>query len=277
MPAASTMKPGEREFAVDSGASMHMVTRRDINYAELETVRISKNPTTVVTFNGEVLAKEEATVYVWELDLFVTVMLLEGTPAVLSLGILCEELGYSYRWTSGRKPHLINKWQANSIATHQITYCSSYLVLLHCIFIARTCDRHGNSSIKKKWKGERGLISGMNHQKSKTQIKWRRRIAEWWVARCAGLARRVQFKHGLVDDESVPEHRDASSSSHELPLEPRAKVVPSKHNIFTHFPKDWNCDICLRTKITRASCRRRTGYNPTNVKRKLRRKQKRAC
>ena len=27
---------------------------------------------------------------------------------------------------------------------------------------------------------------------------------------------------------------------------------------FTHFPKDGNCDIC-RTKITRASCRRRTG------------------
>ena len=67
-----------------------------------------------------------------------------------------------------------------------------------------------------------------------------------------------EFKHALVD-ESVPEHRDASSSSHELPLEPRTKVAPSKHNIFTHFPKDRNCDICWRTKITRASCRRRTG------------------
>ena len=31
-----------------------------------------------------------------------------------------------------------------------------------------------------------------------------------------------EFKHGLVD-ESVREHRDASSSSHELPLAPRAK------------------------------------------------------
>ena len=28
---------------------------------------------------------------------------------------------------------------------------------------------------------------------------------------------------------------------------------------FTHFPKDRNCDMCLRTKITRAACRRRTG------------------
>ena len=67
-----------------------------------------------------------------------------------------------------------------------------------------------------------------------------------------------EFKHGLVD-ESVSVHRDTSSSSHELLLEPRAKVVPSKHNILTHFPKDRNCDICFRTKITIASCRRRTG------------------
>ena len=36
-------------------------------------------------------------------------------------------------------------------------------------------------------------------------------------------------------------------------------MVSGKHSIFTHFPKDRNFDICLRTKITRASCRRRTG------------------
>ena len=35
-------------------------------------------------------------------------------------------------------------------------------------------------------------------------------------------------------------------------------VVSGKHSIFTRFPKDRNCNICLRTKITRASCRRRT-------------------
>ena len=45
--------------------------------------------------------------YVKELDLFVTVMLLEDTPAVLSLGKLCEDHGYDYHWTSGQKPHLI--------------------------------------------------------------------------------------------------------------------------------------------------------------------------
>ena len=32
-----------------------------------------------------------------------------------------------------------------------------------------------------------------------------------------------------------------------------------RHSVYTHFPKDRNCEICKRTKITRAPCRRRTG------------------
>ena len=107
LPAASTVNPEEREFVVDSGAIMLVVSRKDLNKAKLETVRTSKNPIMVVSANGNVQTKEEATVYVRELDLIVTVMLLESTPAVLSIGKLCEEFGCSYQWTSGQKPHLI--------------------------------------------------------------------------------------------------------------------------------------------------------------------------
>ena len=32
-----------------------------------------------------------------------------------------------------------------------------------------------------------------------------------------------------------------------------------KHSVYTHFPKDRNFEICQRTKITRAPCRRRKG------------------
>ena len=81
-----------------------MLSRKDLNSAELEPVKVFENPTTVLTANGEVQTNEEATLYVKELDLFVTVMLLEDTPAVLSLGKLCEDHGYSYHWTSGQKP-----------------------------------------------------------------------------------------------------------------------------------------------------------------------------
>ena len=36
LPAASTKEPEEREFVVDSGASMHMVSKSDLNSAELD-------------------------------------------------------------------------------------------------------------------------------------------------------------------------------------------------------------------------------------------------
>ena len=57
------------------------------------------------------------------------------------------------------------------------------------------------------------------------------------------------FKHGLVD-ESVPEHRDTASSS-----EPYFRVII----VSTHFPKDPNCDTCLKTRISRSSRRRPAG------------------
>ena len=49
-------------------------------------------------------------------------------------------------------------------------------------------------------------------------------------------------------------------------MEPRAKVEPGsgKHSVYTHFPKDPNCDTCLKTKITRASCRRRPFKHATS-------------
>ena len=87
---------------------MQMVSRKDFNSAEWESVRVSRSPTTVFTTNGEVLPKEEATVYVRELDLFVTVMFLGDIPAVLSLGNLCDDHGFNYLRTSGQTPHLIN-------------------------------------------------------------------------------------------------------------------------------------------------------------------------
>ena len=107
LPAASTKEPEERKFVVDSGASMHMVSKRDFISAELETMRTSRSPTTVMTANGEVQTREQATIHVKQLDLFITVTLLEETPAVLSLGKLCEDHGHTYHWTSGQKPHLI--------------------------------------------------------------------------------------------------------------------------------------------------------------------------
>ena len=45
--------------------------------------------------------------YVKELDIFLTMKVLADSPAVLSLGKLCDENGYSYEWINSEKPHLI--------------------------------------------------------------------------------------------------------------------------------------------------------------------------
>ena len=80
---------------------MHMISKKDLNFAELETVTSSRSPMTVITANGEVQPNEEAAVHVRELDVFFTTKLHEDTPAVLSLGNLCDEHGYSYEWING--------------------------------------------------------------------------------------------------------------------------------------------------------------------------------
>ena len=104
---ASTLKPEEREFVVDSSASMHVISKKDLSDAEMDTLTKSCSPTIVINANGEVQTHEKATVYVKELDTFLTMKILENTPAVLSLGKLCDEKGFSYEWINGQKTRLI--------------------------------------------------------------------------------------------------------------------------------------------------------------------------
>ena len=65
---ASNLKLEEREFVVDSGASMHMISKKDLSDAEMDTLTKSRSPAIVITANGEVRRHEEATVYVKELE-----------------------------------------------------------------------------------------------------------------------------------------------------------------------------------------------------------------
>ena len=86
---------------------MQMISKRTLNSAEMDTLTKSCSRTIVIAANGEVQTHEETAVYVKELDVFLTMKVLEDTPAVLSLKKLCDENGYSYEWINGQKPHLI--------------------------------------------------------------------------------------------------------------------------------------------------------------------------
>ena len=97
---ASTLKPEEREFVVDSGASMHMISEEDLSDAEMDILKKLCSPTIVITANGEVQTHEEAAVYVKELDIF-----------------------------NGQRPHLIkNGIRIQGKHGELRSYCSSRLV-----------------------------------------------------------------------------------------------------------------------------------------------------
>ena len=65
---------------------MHMLSKKGFKLRRTGIPSKVQEPTTVVTANGEVQTSEEAQVDVHDLELCVTVEMLDGTPAVLSLG-----------------------------------------------------------------------------------------------------------------------------------------------------------------------------------------------
>ena len=72
---------------------MRMISKKDLSNAEMDTLTKSCSPTIVITANGEVQTHEEAIVYVKELDIFLTMKVLENTPAVLSLESFAMKTG----------------------------------------------------------------------------------------------------------------------------------------------------------------------------------------
>ena len=72
----------------------------------------------MMTANGEVRTNKEATVCVKQLDLFVTVILLEETPAVLSLALRRSWVYLQLdQWSKSTSP----KMEKESIATKKTT------------------------------------------------------------------------------------------------------------------------------------------------------------
>ena len=49
---------------------------------------------------------------------------LENTPAVSSLGKLCDENGYSYEWINGQKPHLIKDGNSDYLQHRELRFRS---------------------------------------------------------------------------------------------------------------------------------------------------------
>ena len=223
----------EREFVVDSGASKHMLSKKDLHEAELETVRVSKNPTVVMTANGEVPTKEEATVYVRELDLFMTVMLLENALPILSLGKFCEEFGTV---TIGR---LARNHISSKDTSIQVTIRRTWFVL--DLLFSSTSPTSSSQEIvidTEAWP----------NRNRKSKYKWRRGIAGWRVARGSWVDAGCQ---GKIDWWNCSSTLRIFQFFSWITHGAARKSGTGKRDNFTHFSKNLSFDVCLRTNKTR--------------------------
>ena len=64
-----------------------------------------------------------------------------------------------------------------------------------------------------------------------------------------------KFREILVDDEIPLQGGSHASSSHEVSLVPTTKRREDlgKHSVYTHFPKDRNCEICKKDQNYKGS------------------------
>ena len=284
---------------------MHMISEKDLNSAEMDTLTNSCSPTIVITAYGEVQTHEEAIVYVKELEIFLTTKVLENTPAVLSLGKIAMKTDILMSGLTVQKPHLIKNGiriqcntetfvpivvpgllassSSSSHSSTSMTPSRQEMIILHLpqahltpptttvlsdsetrapedlsgidsrsVPVSRShVERieRGDPLLPKPTKNPKPN-KNENHDTERSDPLYSEKPE--WVQ---------EFREHLVDDR-VPEHRDShASSSHEPFLEPTTKRLEElgKHSVYTHFPKDRNCEICKRPKITRAPCRRRIG------------------
>ena len=250
----------------------------------MDTLTKSCSPTIVITANGEVQTHEEATVYVKELDVFLTMKVLENTPAVLSFGKLCDENGYSYEWINGQKPHLIK--DGIRIICNTENFVPIVVPGLSCSSSGSSStsktplkqESHSSSSsssssssptvseiqIRERKDGNSSDISPVQVSNLVTDRSGQPKVTT--IERGNSLNSEIpewlqEFRGNLVNDEIPLQGGSHASSSHEASLEPTTKRREDlgNHSVYTHFPKDRNCEICKRTKITRAPCRRRNG------------------
>ena len=125
----------DRELKVDSGASMHRMSKNDFFHGESETIRKSKESCTSVTANGKTTTTEEPGVCVRHLDIFVCCRpFLEDSPAAPAREF-CEEHGYSCEGKENTYPH------SSRMATFSL--CKSE----KCAPISRTWSHCRHSSI----------------------------------------------------------------------------------------------------------------------------------
>ena len=243
-------------FIVDSVASMHMLSKRDLS--------------------SDVQIDEEAQVFVHDLDLFVTVQLLDETPAILSLHKLCPKRGYSSEWRIGETPRLTKNGRTITCTMDNLVpLVVPGLSSFSSSIFSSTSRSTDQSNYSRKWRTPSDPVTARsdNHACGKQMLtdpdKQATRNREPAYKKFLDETDKGDPTQGSLDwlqpftdnledlETHVPAHSSVRENSDSEGDASKVERQKRKHSIYTHFAKDRNCDVCWRTEITRVPCRRR--------------------
>ena len=150
---------------------------------------------------------------------------------------LCEENGRSYRWHLGQPPYLIKNGRKSSV-TQTTTFP----------WLSWACKQ---PTVSPKALEDRNQTRAVGDHELHLETE----LPEW-----------LQTIHGRIDKGIVKFHRrlssrlghttaKSSSLSAHLPARRTSNKAGGMHDLFTYFPKDPNCDVCRRAKVTTVPCR----------------------
>ena len=106
--AARTAKPeaSVNMWLADTGCGHDLIQRAELTKLK-RWIRRAARPITFITANGRTQAKDVVDLFVKEFGETISPFVLESTPAVVSVGFRCMELGYTFIWPPGRNPYFV--------------------------------------------------------------------------------------------------------------------------------------------------------------------------
>ena len=204
---------------------------------------------------------------------------------MLSLGKLCEEHGYTYHWKSSQKPHLIKDGKRIDC---NIFYCGPFIVPGISTSSSSITPSSASSPSSSQESTSENSDSVWENRDVEAPVSERNRgvneelrgdpLHDSTETENQNKNREVQrdmshelpdwlheFRENLVDEStSEGRRRDqmqrsahTSSSSHDPPAEPMCNRVLVSTLYLRFFRRIRIVNFCLKSKIKRASCRRR--------------------
>ena len=223
----------ERNWILDSGASDHVIWRKELTPREVQSLCSWDKPQVYSTANGKVSSSKVAKVWIKSLGIHVWAMVFNHfTPSLLSMGKLVKEFDARVTWDP---EELVFAMRGKQISIPSLQNVPTIAIA------GGTRSEIGDSDEEdEEWQHTSARES--SHANSPMS------------ARESSLDEPLAVPSQSEESEEQAEKRRAKSRRIKRAARWGNAKTTGMHNQFTHFPRDANCPVCNETKVQKARC-----------------------